>query len=787
MHFFDLGVRALRAETRLVWATLRDWRLLAALGLFAVLLVLAAQVPLRYTIAIGTEEGYGSDRPIVADFFDPETSPSSGDSFRWTTGHSLIRLPGVGQRTIQLQLRLLPVNQEVAARGPHEIEIWANGRLLGRLPLRPTTGGIYRILAPPPADGSGNQEIELRSATVTPTGDQREIGTPVDAAVVTYAGGPALPAWSSTIAALVAALLFGLALRRAELTPNVALAALLVGILLASLAALLDPPRFAFGTGVALAACGLGWLLMLLLNAAPDALLLAGAALVLPAVALLALLGTDNYEAWGGPGAVAMGAVAALLLAGWLRPALGALYRRIAPPIPPQSRRWLLLMALLVLITRYGGKIYPDSMWGDIGFHTNRYTEVLQGLVLLLSRNRGVDFPYPPALYLTLAPFALLGIDKVVLLQLGGALLDAASPFLVYTLAVCSLARTAGANISARARQVGVLAAGIYSFTAATLMVTWWNFSTHTFSQFMHLFLITALVVLWQPRTQNPEPRTQSLELRTQSPEPRASRDGPAVLGARFSVLGTLFVIQSLVYLGHFGFWINVTLLGGMGLAVLLVAAWRRRAAWAVFWPLLAVFVAAELFATLFYYSAYTGLFIAQAQATAAGGLNGLANRGPTDRALLWRNLWDAGFRTHFGFFPVPLALCGIALIWGRAKNKEQRTKSKEPRTKNQESSSLSVLGARFSVLLVLMLGTLVIGLVFGSLPFITGSTLSTRWLMFSAWVIALGATVSVELLWRSGRAGRLVVLAMGGYVLWVTASIWLGALAWRIRPPEPF
>jgi hypothetical protein len=748
-------------------ASLRDWRLPAALSLFLALLLLAAQAPLHYAIEIGQDEGYGSDRPIVADFHDPETSPSTSSNFRWTTERSLIRLPGVGQRPLQLRLRLLPVNQEVATRGPQVIEVWASGVLLGRLPLRLTSGGNYHLLVPAPPDGSGNQAIELRGATLTPTGDSRAIGTPVDAALIESAGGLVWPAWSTTLLWLVAALLLWLGLRRAGLGPNAALIGLLLGILLASLAAWIDPPRFAFGATPALIGLALGWLLMLLLNATPAGLLLAGAALVLPAAALLAALGTSEYENWGGPGAAALGLAAALLLAGWLRPALGALYRRVAPPIPPAARRWLMLIALLVLATRYGGKIYPDAMWGDIGFHINRSTDVLQGLVLLLSRNRGVDFPYPPAFYLLLMPFSLLGLDRRVLLQLGGALLDAASPFLVYTLAVGGLARAPGDHTPARDQRIGLLAAGIYSFSASGFMITWWNFSTHTFSQFAHLLLITALVLIY-------DLRFTIYDL----PDPNGNRKSKIV---NRKWLLALFLLQSIVYLGHFGFWINTTLLGGMGLAALLVATMRARQGWGRVGRLLAVFVAAELFAALIYYSAYTGLFIAQAQATASGGLTGLANRGPTDQALLWQNLWGAGFRIHFGFFAVPLGLGGVILIWGRAENRE-------PRTENQDKSlRFSVLGSRFSVLLILMLGTLIIALLFGALPFISGSTLSTRWLMFSAWVIALGAAVTAQLLWRSGRAGRWLLFAMGGYLLWITASQWIGALAWRIRPPEPF
>ena len=58
---------------------------------------------------------------------------------------------------------------------------------------------------------------------------------------------------------------------------------------------------------------------------------------------------------------------------------------------------------------------------------------------------------------------------------------------------------------------------------------------------------------------------------------------------------------------------------------------------------------------------------------------------------------------------------------------------------------------------------------------------------MFSVWAIAVGAALSARLLWRRGRVGRLLIIVMGSYVVWITASMWLMALAWRVRPPEPF
>jgi hypothetical protein len=198
-----------------------------------------------------------------------------------------------------------------------------------------------------------------------------------------------------------------------------------------------------------------------------------------------------------------------------------------------------------------------------------------------------------------------------------------------------------------------------------------------------------------------------------------------------------------------------------------------------MFWRLLAVFAAAELFAALFVYSGYTGLFIAQAEATASGGLTGLAGRAAVDRAVLWRTLWDAGFRIHFGFFPVPLALGGLALLWRWPSF--QRSDIQTDRHEPAEAFK------RSSVVAALMVGTFLIALQFASLPFLSGSTLSTRWLMFSAWAFAVGAALVAQLLWDRGRAGRWLVLLMGSYIFWVSASMWLQALAWRVRPPEPF
>jgi len=228
-----------------------------------------------------------------------------------------------------------------------------------------------------------------------------------------------------------------------------------------------------------------------------------------------------------------------------------------------------------------------------------------------------------------------------------------------------------------------------------------------------------------------------------------------------------LVIAQLLVYLGHFGFWMNMSLLGGFGLAVLLATVRRRRAVPARAIVIYGIaFVVAQVIAVLFFYSAYTGMFAQQLAATAAGGLTGLAGRAPASFETLWNTLWDAGFRQHYGFFPLALLPAGILWLITRSSGAE-----------NEHRRPAAILA----------IGTVLIAGGFAALPFLSGSTLSTRWLMFSAWLVALSAAMGAAALWRWGWAGRAVTLAAGGYVLWVTVSTWLAALLWRVRPPEPF
>ncbi|MDW8215092.1 MAG: hypothetical protein RMJ55_16175, partial [Roseiflexaceae bacterium] len=263
-------------EAALLLTTLRDGALWRTLALFALLLTLAAQPPLYYAIDVGQEDGVGSDLPLVRGMFPVEESPYG--LFRWTTGHAIVRLPGIGQRPLALTLRVLAVNDEVATRGARELELWSSGQRLAFLPVR-QSGAIYRVLIPPPANLSGDHHIAIRSATVTPTGDRRAISTPLTSIALSAGAGPALPPWRSTLVWTGAALVLWVTLRRAGFGRGVAQAIMFPLMALAATGAWLDPPRFAFGAVPALIALTIGWALVVMLCAAPETLRLAGLAL----------------------------------------------------------------------------------------------------------------------------------------------------------------------------------------------------------------------------------------------------------------------------------------------------------------------------------------------------------------------------------------------------------------------------------------------------------------------------------------------------------------------------
>ncbi len=277
--------------------------------------------------------------------------------------------------------------------------------------------------------------------------------------------------------------------------------------------------------------------------------------------------------------------------------------------------------------------------------------------------------------------------------------------------------------------RLGVLAAAGYALSAGGYMTTWYAFFSHVSTQWYTLALMLALVATW-PRYREP------------------------------AAWWPLMLLMIQVGLGHIGTFINLVIAGSVLIPLLWWRACGQEERRAVL-ALAGAALAAGAFVGATFYSLYLNQFMAQFVGIATVGMNELTGKRPIPPDVTLRVYWQGGLIGHFGFFPVLLAIPGVWLLMrGR--------------------------GGR-TVLPWLILATFCASLAQAALPFITLSSITTRWLMFSAWAIAVAAAPTVALLWRRGYGGRIAVITMAAYVAWVSIVVWLDAMTLRKPPIEPF
>jgi hypothetical protein len=640
-----------------------------------VLLLVVAQSPFTYAFTVGTERGYESDLPFLQGF---KASESQGRPQRWRWSHSqyVVEVPGVGQRGVVVQFSVIAHRGqwEIAADGagayvPPTLTVRAGSADAVVFPLR-LQRATYRLYVPPHALSDGVLRLQMATEPWQNPDDRREdmgvalsgpvrvVGVPSEGAVV--------PDRALLLAYPLGLVLLWVALQVVGFSRNGALVLLLplaVGLPLATLA---QAPRVGFGAG---------WALQM--------------------------------------GALSVAAAVVCVLV------VPPLLRRVAAVPPGGLLRWLLLLLVLSFVLKFGGRLYPESMPGDLQLHVNRSIQTLQGQVYIEAQHRGLPFPFPNGPYIMIVPLMVAGLDLRLLLQVTLGIYEAATVALLYVI----VARGVG---SAR---WGVVAAAIYALTAGGFMNTWFMFHTQVAAQAASVVLLAVLVVAW-PRYHRP----------------------PAWWG--------LVVLFVLVFLGHIGLFINTSL---VGVLIVPLLWWRMRefaAQRGVRW-LLGAGVAAAAFAFAFYYSAFFGLIVEQTTGVMTKGLNEVTERPPIPRETTLWVTWEGGFITHFGFFPVLLAVPGaLVLSDGRL---------------------------RGSLLPPLLWLTFAVSASQAVLPLITLNSITTRWLMFASWAIAVAGAVGVLLVWKRGGAGRVVALVMGGYVCWMTGVVYYEALALRLPPIEPF
>lgn len=384
---------------------------------------------------------------------------------------------------------------------------------------------------------------------------------------------------------------------------------------------------------------------------------------------------------------------------------------------PPTILRWLLLLMVLTFTLKYAGRWFPDAMPGDWQLHVNRFNASVKGELSIQAQHRGLPFPFPTGYYVLIAPLILSTLNVATLLPLLAAVWETLSVLVIYLLLVKALPFA----------RLGLLAAAIYALTAAGFMNTWFSFHTQISTQLFTALLMLTLVWGW-----------------------------PHYAQAR--LWWPLLMILSQMFLGHIGTFINASLLGVI--IVLWIRSHRaseeRKAAWA----LACVGIVALLFAMLCFYTLFAGLIVEQIRGVASGGLVAVSGKKPLAADVYMRSLWQDGLITHYGFFPVVLALPGALMLSQRI-----------PR----------------SILPKLVWATFAVSGVLGLLPFLTHSAIMTRWLTFAGWAIAVAGAIGLALFWRRGQAARIVSFAMAAYVIWITAVVWIEALTQRLPPVEPF
>lgn len=429
-----------RAALRLALDALRsllDWRplLLAVLALLGLMAVF--QLPLAYSFQIGIDRGFGTDRPFLGGFRDPELTTWE-DSWRWTLPEATVTVPAVGNRPVLVAFEVVSHRQHWQPGASQPVLAVATGAGPPvQIPLRYEVSH-YELYVPAAALRDGTLRLRLSTEGWQNPADPRgELGvalgrlftvTSAPGAGLSWPGGGVLVAYPAALAVLYFAVrALGFGRDRALL--------LLLGLLAALLVlAVVTPPRVAVSSW---------WALEVSL-------------LALATAAVCALIVPPLLAPWGlSPG--------------------------------PRLLPWLLLLVALSFVLKYGGQLHPVAMPGDLQLHINRFSFTLWGQVYIPAQHRGLPFPFPSGWYILVAPLLLTGAPLGAIFEVTAGLAEAASVLLFYVL----LARLTGS------RTGGLIGALIATISPIPMMNVWWSFQTQVGTQLLTLALLTLLIIGW--------------------------------------------------------------------------------------------------------------------------------------------------------------------------------------------------------------------------------------------------------------------------------------------------
>jgi hypothetical protein len=490
---------------------LREWRFYALLALSLLAWTAAYQYKTEYQLNIG---GLYDDA-FVSEFHGKEGNEER--DYRWSRGYSTLHFPGIGNQPVSVTLTLIGFRPDGTSP---QVEIEARGQ---KQSLQTTGAPQAHTFFWPRGDAlQGDLSISIGSPTFSPPNDPRELGVLVDRVVVRPAD-------------------FGL--RPVVVPPLGTLGGLLAGLVGVYLCVVVATRRVRWGLlGVAI----LGALFTLLIVVARLELgLLAPQLAVLAlwalAITLLSRLVLDRLLAPLGRGAEIAAGLGALATAG-------------------------------AFVLRFGGLTYPQFLTSDLLLHVHNVQRVVGGEWVFpgfLPDYTAV--PYPPALYVILAPFAILmgtGDGSIsLLLKFSASLLDA----------VCCIGLAwAGARLWGG--RAGGLAAVLYAVSPAPFELFSAGNYTNLFAQdVLNFTLLGALVYLASPddgrRTAATWYELQATSIKPTAlgakRRPQRAAFIPAIAlaaGFALTMLGHYgMMLGMLPIIGLFGLWIAYAAIGGRG------------------------------------------------------------------------------------------------------------------------------------------------------------------------------------------------------------------------------
>jgi hypothetical protein len=261
--------------------------------------------------------------------------------------------------------------------------------------------------------------------------------------------------------------------------------------------------------------------------------------------------------------------------------------------------RQLLILVVVAMVLKYSGALAPGAPGIDLPVHAQQLENVMSGNLYL--QNSGTlnpvagdkavtqTYPYPPSIYLMLAPFALLLQPPFSLMSIVGTL-----SILLEALFVIGLVWLVDKN--RLPRRVAILACLMYLFFPQSYVLQNYPNTAQSLAQAAGWVFI--LVAYAQPNPTHIRERIR------------------------------LVMLAALSVAGHFGVFITMTIVQGYAF---LLGGFRRTA---IYWALTGIFV------TVAYYSQYLKLILDQ--------IGRLDNEAQLSRSQEFSLLWQKGINDHY-------------------------------------------------------------------------------------------------------------------------------------------